>query len=154
MLLAPSISFFFILSRDMWRSLKIMKVGITGCKVHHLYSNPKRTQSITNWICFRLQWNGGELFTDLVAGSLNNLCPLTVSILTPYSKRSRWFIVNVNPAVLVITIYDRVLCWRRFEGTCLNFCFRVLSLYSNFYPEHRGRNLLRRVSNSVDTDVV
>jgi hypothetical protein len=100
-----------------------------------------------------------EEFTELVptedcAGSLNNLRPLTISILTFYFKRSRRFIVKVNPAILLTTMYDRVLCWRLFEGTCIHFWFPIFSLYSNFYPEHRGRKLLRKVSNTVDTDLV
>lgn len=104
-------------------------------------------------------WNGREEPTELVpaegcAGSLNNLCPLTASILTSYFKRSRRFIVNVKPAILVITMYERALCRRRFEGTCLNFGFPVLSLHSNFYPEYGGRKLLVKVSNTVDMDVV
>jgi hypothetical protein len=79
-------------------------------------------------------------------GSLNNLCPLTASMLTSYFKRSRRFTVNIKPTILVITVYDRQLCRRSFEGTCLNFWFPILSLHSDFYPEHGGRKLLRKVS--------
>jgi hypothetical protein len=49
---------------------------------------------------------------EVSVGSLNNVCPLTASILISYFKRSRRFTVNIKTAILVITMYDRELCWR------------------------------------------